>query len=105
MPPLVESGLPFDLGFVDGNHRFEGAFMDIFYMSRIVKPGGVILVDDTWLPGVQCAVNFFTTNKILEPAPDMVLRAGVMANTAALRVPMKPEHRSWNEFVPFGHAG
>ena len=101
---LAESGMAsFDLGFVDGNHRFDGAFMDLNYMARVVKPGGIILVDDGWLPAVQSVVNFFITNKILDAAPDIRQLAPIRPNTAALRVPMTPHDRPWDEFIPFGH--
>jgi len=30
----------FDLAFVDGNHRFDGIFVDLFYLGHLVCPGG-----------------------------------------------------------------
>lgn len=103
LPPLAEAGVRFDLGFVDGNHRFDGAFVDILYLAQIVRPGGHILVDDTWMPSVRSAVNFFTLNRVLDRAPDIETIAPNMKNTAALRVPMEPYERPWTEFAPFGH--
>ena len=47
LPELADAGEQFDLGLVDGDHKFDAAFVDVFYMTRIVRPGGVILVDDT----------------------------------------------------------
>jgi predicted O-methyltransferase YrrM len=49
-----------DLTFLDGNHRFEGVFLDLIYSGRLLKEGGIIFVDDAQLPGVQRAIDFCT---------------------------------------------
>jgi predicted O-methyltransferase YrrM len=35
-----------DFVFIDGNHDFEFAIMDIIHWSKIVRPGGIVLVHD-----------------------------------------------------------
>lgn len=62
LPYFLKEGRQFDLGFVDGNHRFDGVFVDLFYLGRLVRKGGIILLDDYHLPGIQHAVSFFETN-------------------------------------------
>jgi predicted O-methyltransferase YrrM len=62
LPRLLAEGRQFDLAFLEGNHRFEGIFLDLVYAGRLLKEGGVIFVDDAQLPGVQRAVRFCTTN-------------------------------------------
>jgi len=62
LPRLLAEGRRFDLAFLDGNHRFEGVFLDLFYAGRLLKEGGVVFVDDAQLPGVRRAANFFVTN-------------------------------------------
>jgi predicted O-methyltransferase YrrM len=62
LPRLLAEGRSFDLAFLDGNHRFEGVFLDLIYSGRLVKEGGIVLVDDTQLPGVRRAVDFCITN-------------------------------------------
>ncbi len=39
---LLGEGRSFDLALVDGDHRFDGVFVDLFYLGRLVRPGGVI---------------------------------------------------------------
>ena len=62
LPRLLAEGREFDFAFLDGNHRFQGVFLDLIYSGRLLKEGGVVFVDDTQLPGVQRAIAFCTTN-------------------------------------------
>jgi predicted O-methyltransferase YrrM len=62
LPRLLAEGTRFDLAFLDGNHRFEGVFLDLVYSGRLLKEGGIVFVDDTQLPGVRRAVEFCLTN-------------------------------------------
>ena len=62
MPRLLAEGREFDLSFLDGNHRFEGVFLDLVYSGRLLKEQGVVFVDDTQLPSVARAVNYCVTN-------------------------------------------
>jgi len=31
---------------VDGNHRFDAVFVDLYYLGRLLRPGGVMFLDD-----------------------------------------------------------
>jgi predicted O-methyltransferase YrrM len=61
-PRLLSESRRFDLAFLDGNHRFEGVFVDLFFAGRLLKEGGIVFVDDTQLPGVRKAVDFWLAN-------------------------------------------
>ena len=37
LPRLWDAHECFDLAFVDGNHRFDWAFVDLFYLGRLVR--------------------------------------------------------------------
>jgi predicted O-methyltransferase YrrM len=62
LPRLLAEGREFDLAFIDGNHRFEGVFLDLVYSGRLLKEGGIVFVDDMQLPAIRRAVGFCTTN-------------------------------------------
>jgi Methyltransferase domain len=62
LPRLLAEGRELDLVFLDGNHRFEAVFCDLFYSGRLLRDGGVVFVDDTQLPGVRRAVDFYSAN-------------------------------------------
>jgi predicted O-methyltransferase YrrM len=62
LPRLLAEGRRFDFAFLDGNHRFEGVFLDLIYSGRLLDEGGMIFVDDVQLPGVRRAVDFCVAN-------------------------------------------
>ena len=62
LPRFLASGRTFDFAFIDGNHRFDGVFLDLIYLGQLVRPGGIIIADDYQLPGVMRAVSFCLTN-------------------------------------------
>ena len=61
-PRLLAEGRRFDLAFLDGNHRFEGVFLDLVYAGRLLEEGGIVFADDAQLPGVRRAVDFCVAN-------------------------------------------
>jgi predicted O-methyltransferase YrrM len=62
LPKFLKQQRRFDLAFLDGNHRFDSVFVDLFYLGRLLRKGGVILLDDYQLPGIRRAVSFYVTN-------------------------------------------
>lgn len=62
LPRLLSEGRRFDLAFVDGNHRFEGVFLDLFYCGKLVVSGAVVFADDVQLPAVRRAAAFCVSN-------------------------------------------
>ncbi len=99
LPELLRRGERFDLAFVDGGHLFENAFLDVYFFSRLVRAGGVIVVDDVWMPAVRAAVDYARTNMGLAARLSSA-REG-RARFAVLTLPEKPRERAWDDFVPF----
>ena len=62
LPAFLKEGRRFDFGFVDGNHRFDSVFLDLFYLGRLLRRGGVVMLDDYDFPGIRRAVSFYVTN-------------------------------------------
>lgn len=62
LPRLLSEGRRFDLAFIDGNHRFEGVFLDLVYSGRLLTEGGIVFVDDAQLPAVRRAVGLCVAN-------------------------------------------
>jgi predicted O-methyltransferase YrrM len=113
LPSLLREGRGFDMAFIDGNHRFEHAFIDLYYLSRLVRPGGLIVVDDVDMAPVGLAVSYFLTNmgcRSVLMAPDteaLVDTTGLKpvvegSRLTALRLPAPPSIGTWEEFAPFG---
>jgi len=47
LPRMVCEGQSFDLVYVDGSHMFEDVFIDLYYVTRLVPKGGLVLFDDS----------------------------------------------------------
>ncbi|MFB9324089.1 class I SAM-dependent methyltransferase [Cryptosporangium minutisporangium] len=62
LPRLVEEGVVAEAAFVDGSHRFHEVFVDLYYLRKIVRPGGLIVLDDDWTPSVRSAVRYYERN-------------------------------------------
>ena len=115
LPELARAGRRFDLAFVDGDHRFESVMADLVFLDRLVKPGGAIVVDDMWMPGVRLAVAYVERNLDHTVEPDTLpggfrwrrhskLRHGLpegRGDMAVLRVPTDPPPRPWDRFDAF----
>ena len=94
LPQFLKEGRRFDLGFIDGNHRFDGVFLDLFYLGRMVRRGGIIMLDDYDYPGIERAVSFFLTNLewTIEDAVEHVV---------VLRTAEQVDKRHYRYFVEF----
>ncbi|MHB1500902.1 MAG: class I SAM-dependent methyltransferase, partial [Candidatus Dormibacteria bacterium] len=62
LPRLVTEGVVADAAFVDGSHVFHNVFVDLCFLRELVRPGGVIVVDDCQWPSVATAVRYFEVN-------------------------------------------
>ncbi len=96
LPQFLGEGRSFDLGFVDGNHRFDRVFLDLYYLGHLVRKGGIIILDDYTWPGIKRAVSFFLTNlnwKIEETNEE--------GNQVVLRTAKEADARDGQYFVEF----
>lgn len=99
LPRFVSENQQFDLAFVDGSHLFDRVFLDLIYLGRLVRPEGVIFVDDYQAPAVARAVSFCLTNlgwKLEETSP-----SDEHHQWAVLRTAREPVPRSYPHFVDF----
>ena len=99
LPRFLDEGRSFDLAFVDGNHRFDGVFVDLFYLGRLIKPGGIVFLDDYQLPAVARAAAFFASN--LGWTLEEVSAADDLHQWAVLRTSAAPDTRPFDHFIDF----
>jgi predicted O-methyltransferase YrrM len=99
LPRLVETGERFDLVFVDGDHRFDGAMVDVFFALRLVREGGLIVLDDAWMPSVRKCAAFFVGNGVCET--HSVWPSVEKPRLHALRPKPGHDYRVWDHYVDF----
>jgi hypothetical protein len=96
LPRLLAEGFVADAAFVDGSHIFHNVFVDLFFLRELVRPGGVVILDDCHWASVATAVRYFELNTgwRREPIdPDSRLRA--------YRLPEARREPRFEDFVSF----
>jgi predicted O-methyltransferase YrrM len=113
MPQLIIDGRQFDFLYIDGDHHFEGAFIDFAFAHHLLKPGGVVLFDDAWCDPVHLVCRFAEANHGYIPIPQSYRnnRQYLPASQArpfdprpmmrAYRKPVEENKRDFHDFVPF----
>ena len=97
LPQLVSEGFLADAAFVDGSHAFHNVFVDLALLRNLVRPGGLIILDDCDLPPVATAVRYFELNTGWQPEP-----APSETRIRVYRLPDPPVEPSFEDFKPFG---
>lgn len=62
LPRLLADKRSFDLCFVDGSHIFGDAFVDAYYCHQMLRPSGLLILDDALLPAIRTLRNILVTN-------------------------------------------
>jgi predicted O-methyltransferase YrrM len=112
LPRLVAEGVVADAAFVDGSHRYHEVFVDLYFLRKIVRPGGLVVLDDDWTPSVRTAVRYYERNlgwTVIADAFDGATQTAVGRDPAAevvprcraLRLPDPPFEPPFEEFRPF----
>jgi predicted O-methyltransferase YrrM len=106
LPHLIAERVTADAAFVDGSHRFHEVFLDLYFLRKIVRPGGLIVLDDYGWPSVRTAAHYFEANmgwRVVQGALD----AGTIDHETGrprlrgLRLPNPPFEPSFEDFQPF----
>jgi predicted O-methyltransferase YrrM len=97
LPRLAGDGVVVDAAFVDGGHSFHDVFVDLYFLRTLVRPNGLVILDDCSWPSVATAVRYFEVNVGWRQQPidaDTRLRA--------YRLPATETEPSFEDFRPFG---
>lgn len=105
---LATENLVVDAAFVDGSHRFHEVFVDLYFLRQIVRPAGLVVVDDAWTPSVRTALRYFELNLGWAAIPDAFAGGTVVSvdgeqvsRCRAFRLPDPPFEPPFEEFRPF----
>jgi predicted O-methyltransferase YrrM len=106
LPQLIAEGFTADAAFIDGSHRFHEVFVDLYFLRKIVRPGGIIVLDDDWWPSVRTAEHYFETNMGWRVVPGAFDAGTIDPETGrtrvqALRLPNPPFEPAFERFQPF----
>ncbi|HZS30095.1 MAG TPA: class I SAM-dependent methyltransferase [Gaiellaceae bacterium] len=116
LPRLVESGCRVDLALIDGWHTFDHCLVDFFFVDLLLRPGGVVVLDDTWMPGVRAVAEFALRNRaydLVDSVPLRLSRRASLLRTVRARSRLLPpvaavalrkqrdDDRPWHHFQSF----
>jgi protein-S-isoprenylcysteine O-methyltransferase Ste14 len=95
---LAADGFVADAAFVDGSHRFHEVFVDLYYLRKLVRPGGLIVLDDAAWPSVATALRYYDLNLGWQPVE-------IAGRLTARRLPDQPVEPDFTDFRPFQLMG
>jgi predicted O-methyltransferase YrrM len=97
LPRLLTDSFTADAAFVDGSHIFHNVFVDLFYLRELVRPGGLVILDDCSYPSVATAARYFEVNTGWKPEP-----IAPPTRLRAFRLPNPRTEPDFTSFKPFG---
>lgn len=63
LPELLRDKRSFQFIFVDGDHKFDGEFIDWYYADLLLEDGGYVLLHDTWMRSTRLVMAFIEKNR------------------------------------------
>jgi len=113
LPRLARDGLRLDFAFVDGLHLFDYVVAECLFLGHMLRKGSLLLIDDTNMPGVARACDFFAANRAdFEELTDRA-RPGFLRRLMEGTIPPPPkllrvfrrtaesDARNWDDFTSF----
>jgi len=97
LPRLATEGFVADAAFVDGSHIFHNVFVDLYFLREVVRPGGLVVLDDCEWPSVATALRYFVLNAGWQREP-----IGLPPRLQAFRLPDVRVEPRFEDFNPFG---
>jgi predicted O-methyltransferase YrrM len=91
---LIRDQAEFDFIYIDGNHRFDDVIVDFYLSDQVLRPGGLIALDDLWMQSVRTAANFIGHNCAYKLVPQPVENMMVLKKEHG-------DHLDWRQFKPF----
>jgi predicted O-methyltransferase YrrM len=96
LPRLVTEDFIADAAFVDGSHNFHNVFVDLYFLGELVRPGGLLILDDCEWPSVATAVRYFEVNTGWRQEA-----IGQPTRLRAVRLPNPRVEPTFESFKPF----
>lgn len=94
LPDLLKRNIEFDFIFIDGWHTFDYTLLDFFYADKMLKIGGLIIIDDALHKGVSKTLKYLNTNYKYYQKVDSPYTVGCYKK-------LKNDDRNWDFHVEF----
>lgn len=91
---LGRQGERFDFIYIDGNHRFDDVLVDFYLSDFLLSRGGLVALDDMWMPAIRSVASFVRSNRNYELLPQPAQNLVVFRK-------LRDDDREWRHFTPF----
>lgn len=86
LPQLLKENQTFDFIFIDGDHKFDGEFIDFYYADLLLQQGGFVVLHDTWMRSTALVMGFIENSrkdykKVASPLRNLAVYQKVAADT------------------------
>ncbi len=114
---LSYEGINVDVAFIDASQWFDSVVTDMYFLTRILRKNGIIVIRNIWSKPVRKAVMYYLKNlpyTVVGSAPwqEWVIRHVPIIGELLLRVLVRPidlcvlrltekDNRTWDHYVPF----
>jgi len=92
---LCKQGVKAGYIYIDGAHNFDYALVDFFCSNRLLDVGGILILDDMWMPPIQKVASFIRTN--ISGYQEIPTAVG---NVFCVKK-LKEDDRAWDHFAAF----
>lgn len=91
---MHEMGKCVHIAYMDDGHKFDDNMVELYFINKMMPPGGLLVMDDIWMPSVASTANFIEQNlpfKRIHKGPQF--HAFLKTNS---------DERKWTHFESFG---
>ena len=100
LPRLETEGTNIGLALIDGWHTFDYAMVDFFYVDRLLRVGGVVMLDDTAAyAAIRKLARYIATHRQYVPLKNDGVAAGSPTRSAPFVEPSGAVHRLAERFL------
>jgi hypothetical protein len=94
MAELYASTSCADLIFMDDGHKYDDNMLELYFSTRLLRPGGILVIDDIWMPSVKVTLAYATSNLPFVQIHGLYERGVVLLKTGN-------DDREWDFHVEF----
>lgn len=97
LPTLCMQNIKVDFAYIDAHHVFDYALREFSYIDVLLRVGGIVVIDDLWMPAIQRVAAFIENNRAYRPVAKTRLAKHFFAAFEKLR----EDDRAWDHYTEF----
>lgn len=114
---LLSKKIQVDMVFIDASQWFDSVMTDMYFVSRILRVRGIVVIRNIWSKPVRRAIMYYLKNlpfRVVGIAPwqgwiiahvpvfgELLLRAVIRPLDLCVMQLTRNDNREWNSYIPF----